>query len=125
MARGCETILLAEDDDIVREMDEITLSEAGYRVISARDGEDAVMKFGRERAGIDLLVFDVVMPKKDGKAAYEEIKRLRPEVKVLFMSGYTKDIIDRKGIPEDEVFFIMKPFRPYDLLKKTREILDR
>lgn len=124
-ARCRETILLAEDDDIVREMDEITLSDAGYRVISARDGEDAVMKFRQDRGCIDLLVLDVVMPKKDGKTAYEEMKLLRPDVKVLFMSGYTRDIIDRKGIPQDDVFFIMKPFRPLDLLKKTREILDR
>jgi PAS domain S-box-containing protein len=122
---GRETILLAEDDEIVREMDEITLSEAGYRVVAARDGEDAVTKFKENRPGIDLLVFDVIMPKKDGKAAYEEIKRLQPDIKVLFMSGYTRDIIDRKGVAEDDVFFLVKPFKPFDLLKKTRALLDR
>lgn len=122
---GRETILLAEDDDIVREMDEITLSDAGYRVISARDGEDAVAKYRHYGCGIDLLIFDVVMPNKDGKTAYEEIKRLRPDMKALFMSGYTSDIVVRKGIPEDEDFFLVKPFKPYHLLKKTREILDR
>jgi PAS domain S-box-containing protein len=122
---GRETILLAEDDDIVREMNEITFSDAGYRVIAARDGEDALMKFVENRDRIDLLAFDVVMPRMDGKKAYEEIKSLHPGMKVLFMSGYTRDIIVRKGIPDDEVFFISKPFGPYELLKKTREILDR
>lgn len=122
---GRETILLAEDDEIVLEMNEIAFSEAGYRVITARDGEDARIKFMENRDAIDLLVFDVVMPKKDGKTAYEEIKRLHPGVKVLFMSGYTRDIIVRKGIPDDEFFFISKPFKPYDLLWKAREILDR
>jgi PAS domain S-box-containing protein len=125
LVRGRETILLAEDDEIVREMNEITFSEAGYRVISARDGEDARLKFLENRDRIDLLVFDVVMPRKDGMKAYEEIKDLRPDMKVLFISGYTRDIVVRKGVPEDEVFFIMKPFKPYDLLKKIREILDR
>jgi PAS domain S-box-containing protein len=122
---GRETILLAEDDEIVREMNEIALSEAGYRVITARDGEDARIKFMENRDAIDLLVFDVVMPKKDGKTAYEEIKRLHPGTKALFMSGYTRDIIVRKGIPDDDFFFISKPFKPYELLQKAREILDR
>ena len=122
---GRETILLAEDDEIVREMNEIALSEAGYRVITARDGEDALIKFMENRDAIDLLVFDVVMPKKDGKMAYEEIKRLHPGMKALFMSGYTRDIIVRKGIPDDDFFFISKPFKPYELLRKAREILDR
>ena len=122
---GRETILLAEDDEIVREMNKIALSEAGYRVITARDGEDARLKFIENRDAIDLLVFDVVMPKKDGKTAYEEIKRLHPGMKALFMSGYTRDIIVRKGIPDDDFFFISKPFKPYELLQKAREILDR
>jgi len=122
---GGETILVAEDDDIVRELNTLTLSEAGYRVIAAANGEEAVFRFKENRSTVDLLVFDVVMPGMDGKRAYEEIRGIVPEVRVLFMSGYTREIVIQKGVPEDDVFFIRKPFRPMDLLLKVREILDR
>jgi CheY-like chemotaxis protein len=65
------------------------------------------------------------MPRKDGKSAYEEIRKIHPDMKVLFMSGYTKDIVITKGVLEEEVFFIAKPFTPYKLLMLTRDILDR
>ncbi len=123
--RGGETILVAEDDDIVRELNALTLSEAGYRVITAANGEEAVLRFKENRPTVDLLVFDVVMPGMDGSRAYEEIRGIDPDVRVLFMSGYTREIVIRKGVPEDDVFFIRKPFLPMDLLRKVREILDR
>ncbi|MEA5112433.1 MAG: PAS domain S-box protein [Geobacteraceae bacterium] len=121
---GTETILLAEDDDIVREMNETAFKSAGYPVILAKDGEDAVRKFAENRDRIDLLVFDVVMPKKDGRKAFDEIRLLRPDIRALFMSGYARDVALKKGVPEDELFFIMKPFKPFDLLRNVREILD-
>jgi PAS domain S-box-containing protein len=125
VTEGTETILLAEDDAGVREMNRITYSQAGYRVITAADGEEAVLLYARNQGKVDLLVFDVIMPRKHGRQAYEQIKAMAPKIKVLFISGYTKDIISLKGVSDDEVFFIPKPFKPGDLLRKTREILDR
>jgi two-component system cell cycle sensor histidine kinase/response regulator CckA len=123
-ASGKETILLAEDDKNVRSMNAMAYEDAGYRVVEAVDGADAVAKFLECIETIELLVFDVIMPKIDGKTAYEEIRKIRPDIKVLFMSGYTKDIVITKGVLEEEVFFIAKPFKPDQLLKLTRDILD-
>ena len=122
--QGNETILLAEDDAVVRELNELALKSAGYAVIAAVDGEDAVRRFAENPERVDLLVFDVVMPKKDGMKAFEEIRKLRPGVKALFMSGYAKDIALRKGVPEDGHYFLMKPFKPLKFLRSVREILD-
>jgi len=122
---GTETILLAEDAEHVRTMTARAYEAAGYRVIEACDGEDAVEKFSQHKQSIDLLVFDVIMPRKDGKSAYEDIKKISPDMKILFVSGHTKDIVITKGVLEEEVFFLAKPFKPYELLHLTREILDR
>lgn len=122
---GSETILLAEDDETVRAMNVMTFESAGYRVLQAGDGQDAIAKFIEHQEIIDLLVFDVVMPKTDGKSAYEEIRKMRPDIKVLFMSGYTKEIVITKGVLEDEVFFLAKPFKPQELLLLIHEILAR
>jgi len=121
---GNETILLAEDDEIMREMCETTFKSAGYSVILAKDGEDAVRRFAENRDRVDLLIFDVVMPKKDGRKAFDEIRLIRPDMRALFMSGYARDIALRRGVPEDELFFIVKPFKPFELLRNVREILD-
>jgi two-component system cell cycle sensor histidine kinase/response regulator CckA len=74
---------------------------------------------------VDILATDVIMPKIDGKSLYEEIRKIRPEMKALFMSGYTKDIVMGKGIIEDEHSFVNKPAMSSELLKKLRTILDR
>jgi PAS domain S-box-containing protein len=123
--RGSETILLAEDDSEVRKITRNILEGSGYRVIEAVDGEDAVTKFLLGKDEIQLLIFDVIMPKKSGKDAYEEVKKIAPGVKALFTSGYTADIIHRKGILEEGLNFIAKPVAPDILLKKIREVLDQ
>ena len=122
--RGSETVLLAEDDDTVRGLTRTILEEFGYRVIEARDGEDAVEKFREHADTISLAILDVVMPKKNGLDAYNELQKLKPGVKALFMSGYTADIIHKKGVLEKGLLFIAKPAPPADLLKKVREALD-
>jgi PAS domain S-box-containing protein len=122
---GSETILLAEDDSEVRKITRNILEGSGYRVIEAVDGEDAVNKFLLEKDDIQLLVFDVIMPKKSGKEAYEEVKKIAPGVKALFTSGYTADTIHRKGVLEEGINFIPKPVAPDVLLKKMREVLDQ
>ncbi len=122
--RGAETVLLAEDDDAVRNLTRTVLEQFGYRVIEARDGEDAVAKFSENADTVSLAILDVVMPKKNGLDTYNRLQELKPGIKALFMSGYTADIIHKKGILEKGLLFISKPSSPGDLLRKVREALD-
>lgn len=122
---GMETILLAEDDPALRNMSRIVLESFGYNVICAEDGEDAVMKFTDNSDKIQLVILDVIMPKKSGKEAYEEIRKTRPSVKAFFASGYTADIINQHEILEQGIELIHKPVSPKDLLAKVRSVLDR
>jgi PAS domain S-box-containing protein len=121
---GTETILVAEDNAQVREIVVATLSDFGYTVIEAFDGEDAVEKFNENKADVDLLLLDVIMPRKNGKEAYVEIKRGRPDVRAIFMSGYTGDILSRKGISREGIPMISKPIVVERLLREIREVLD-
>ena len=123
--RGTETILLAEDNDEVRTGTKIILEEFGYKVIEAVDGEDAISKFQRYKDKIHFILLDVIMPKKNGKEAYEEIKKIRPDIDAIFTSGYAADIIRQKGNLAEGVEFILKPATPRVLLGKIREVLDR
>ncbi|MCX8109798.1 MAG: response regulator [Syntrophorhabdaceae bacterium] len=120
--KGSGTILLAEDNDEVRNLMIQILSDFGYKVIPASDGEEAIEIFKKTR-DIDLLLFDSVMPKKNGREAYEEIRKIDPQIKVLFTSGYTKDIVLNKGIEDSEFHFISKPIKPTELLDKIKNIL--
>ncbi len=122
---GTETVLVAEDDEALRRLSKSVLEIFGYTVITAADGEDAISKFRDNSDKIRLLVLDLIMPRKSGKEAYEEILKMRPDVKVLFMSGYPTDVISQKGIFQKGVGFLYKPVLPTDLLKKVREILDK
>jgi CheY-like chemotaxis protein len=121
---GAETVLLAEDDPEVRMITKEILHGAGYTVLEAVDGEDAVRVFNEHKDEIQLLMFDVIMPKKSGKEAYEQIYTINPDIKILFTSGYTADIIHRKGVLEDGFHFLSKPSSPHKMLRKLREILD-
>ncbi len=122
--RGAETILVAEDDPVIRELATSLLQEAGYRVIVAEDGDDAIGKFLTNREKIDLAILDVIMPKTNGRKVYEEMKKTRPDMKVIFASGYTGDILSVKAIIEEGFEFIQKPMSPGDLLQKVRNVLD-
>ncbi|MCD6352826.1 MAG: response regulator [Proteobacteria bacterium] len=121
---GTEIILIAEDDEALRTLSTEVLEQAGYTVIEAKDGEDAVSKFIEHKEVIQLLLLDVIMPKKNGKEAYEKILTINPDIKALFLSGYTSDIINEKGIIEEGINFIAKPVTPEALLLKVREVLD-
>jgi len=125
ITRGTETILVAEDESPLREYTIKLLEEQGYHVITAENGEDAIEKFRTYSNAIDLLIFDVIMPRKNGKEAYDEIRKQRPEIKALFMSGYTANIIHNKGVLEAGIELITKPFTPTSLLKKVRIVLDK
>jgi PAS domain S-box-containing protein len=123
-AGGTETVLVAEDDPTVRTMTGIVLREAGYTVIEARDGEEAVQMFEAHHQSIQLIMLDVIMPKKNGKIVLDEIQGIRPDIKVLFTSGYTAEIM--KGIQKlgGGVLFLPKPASSADLLRKVREALN-
>ena len=120
---GTETILVAEDDDTVRKLVRNSLEEVGYSVVEAVNGEEAVRRFSEDRRGIHLLILDVVMPKKNGKEVLDDIRKMRPDIKAIFMSGYTTDIIGKKGLATEDVEFLPKPLSADDLLKKVREVL--
>jgi len=122
---GTETVLIAEDDAQVREFTKEAFEGYGYKVIEAADGEDAIKAFNENKDNVRLLVLDVIMPKKNGKEVYDEIKKVRPDIKAIFMSGYTADIIHKKGILEEGVDFILKPISLDELLIKAREVLDK
>lgn len=125
LAGGTETLLLAEDNPDVRRTVKEILRISGYTVIEADDGEDAVRKYHEHQDKVDLLIFDVVMPAKNGREAYEEIRQINDSVRALFMSGYTGDVVLDKGVQNGRFDYIPKPLSASDLLQKIREILDR
>jgi CheY-like chemotaxis protein len=121
---GSETILIAEDNEDVREVASEVLKEYGYKVIEAVDGKDALSKFCDYRDKISLTIIDVIMPRMKGRELYTEIARLNPKAKVIFSSGYTADVLPEdlkglKGLP-----FLSKPFVPDQLLRSVRKVLD-
>ena len=122
--RGSETILLVEDEDVVRSLAQEVLEDAGYRVLSVGGGSEALRLFQESAERIDLLLTDVVMPEMSGKELAERLADLRPAMRVLFMSGYTDEAIVHHGIVDSDVQFIQKPFSPASLAKKIREVLD-
>ncbi|MGO9379277.1 MAG: PAS domain S-box protein [Dissulfurispiraceae bacterium] len=122
---GAETILLVEDDQALRKLAGTLLDKYGYTVIEAIDGDDALARFNAYKKRIDLLITDVVIPKRSGIEVFETIRMLHPEIKVLFLSGYSKDIIQKKGILDTGANFLQKPVSPNTLLAKVREILNR
>lgn len=124
ISRGSETVLLAEDNLEAREVMTATLEKAGYTVITAVDGEDATHRFRESMGRISLVILDVIMPKKNGKETFDEIRRMDGAVKAIFTSGYTADIIQRRGQFAMGVNFISKPTAPAELLEKVREVLD-
>lgn len=121
---GTETILLAEDEPMVRILLSDTLKLNGYTVIEAQDGEEAVRKFEENRDKIHLILLDLIMPGKSGKDAHEEIMKIRPDMKAIIMSGYAADILSKKGIEEGNINFLSKPIAPARLLRKLREVID-
>ncbi len=120
--RGNEKILVVEDNEELRRLLRTVLSEQGYRVFEAVDGLDAIET--QDRCQADLVILDVVMPKMNGKQAHDRLRSIDPNIRVLFMSGYTDDIIHQKGILDETIEYIAKPILPRDLLKKVRELLD-
>jgi two-component system, cell cycle sensor histidine kinase and response regulator CckA len=120
---GSETVLLVEDDEVVRRLTQKILEQAGYKVLAATGGEEA-MRLCSNKYSIDLLLTDVVMPESSGKEVADRLSTLIPGLSVLYMSGYTDEAIVHHGVLDSNVKFIQKPFTPAALAKKVREILD-
>jgi CheY-like chemotaxis protein len=122
--RGTETILLAEDAAGVRAVAREVLKRNGYAVIEAADGQAALALAAAHAGPIHLLVTDVIMPEMSGRQLADRLREGRPELKVLFVSGYTDDAIVRHGILEPGIAFLQKPFTPESLARKVRAVLD-
>jgi PAS domain S-box-containing protein len=123
LLNGTETILLVEDDEHVRGLARTILQRAGYHVLEARDGGDALRMCRQHPDVIHVLVTDVIMPQMSGRELSEQLALLRPAMKVLFMSGYTDDSIVHHGVLESGVAFLQKPITPQALTRKVREVL--
>jgi len=123
--RGSETILIVEDDDPVRVLTQKVLKRYGYRVLEAREGEEALRVAQEHEGTIKLMLTDVVMPGMSGKELAERLQPLIPGMKVIYMSGYMDNAIDRRGILPPEMDFLQKPFTPEGLAKKVRKVLDK
>jgi PAS domain S-box-containing protein len=123
-ARGEETILLVEDDEMVRTLVRETMESSGYRVLEASDPLEARALAGNYRNVIQLLITDVIMPKESGPELARELLRTNPGLKVLYMSGHTERAISKRGVRRKEVAFLPKPFTPAELIAKVREVLE-
>jgi two-component system cell cycle sensor histidine kinase/response regulator CckA len=122
---GTETILIAEDDETLRNLTQLVLESHGYKVILSVDGQDAVDKFVENEDSVDLLIFDMIMPKMSGLDAYRAIIARKPGVKAVFLSGYTADKIRTEGLIPDEIELVSKPITQNELLSITRNTLSK
>ncbi|MEO5356301.1 MAG: PAS domain S-box protein [Nitrospirae bacterium YQR-1] len=118
--KGC--ILLAEDDDVLRQITSRVLTRVGYQVITAADGKEAVNLYSKHN--VDLIIMDIIMPKMNGKEAYDKIIKMNKDAKVIFVSGYTDDFLENKLIKEEEFNYLNKPINTVKLLSKIKEILN-
>jgi signal transduction histidine kinase len=122
---GRETVLLAEDDEGVRRLARQVLEEKGYTLLEARTGAEALDVAGQHPGPIHLLVADTVMPEMNGRELSQRLVRSRPGVKVLYVSGYSENVIVHHGVLDPGIPFLQKPFTPPALLRKVREVLDQ
>jgi len=122
-SRGAETVLLVEDAPMIRRLAREIMTRAGYTVIEAGDGEQAAQLAVR-LPRIDVLLTDVVMPRLNGIDLAAQLRTTRPDLRVLFMSGYTDYTIVRNGLLSDSTTFLQKPFTPEELLRKLRSVIE-
>jgi len=121
---GSETVFIVEDDDNLRKLTRTVLKRKGYKILEAENGKDALRISEAHEGRIDLMITDVVMPKIGGKELAERLQPLYPQMKVIYMSGYTDDAIVQHGVLEPGLNFLEKPFTPEGLTHKVREVLD-
>ncbi|MBI3790755.1 MAG: response regulator [Gemmatimonadetes bacterium] len=124
-ANGHETVLVVEDHPQVRRAVTSMLRRAGYALLEAGDGDEALAASAAHRGRIDLVVTDIVMPRMNGRVLAERLRAQRPDLRVIFMSGYTEDIVVHQGVLDSGVDFIQKPVTADVLLPRVRAVLDR
>ena len=122
--RGDKTVLVVEDEESIRKLAVDILGHYGYAVLSAGDGEEALRIAGEFKGEIDLLLTDVVMPRMGGPELFERIRRLRPGIEVLYVSGYTDDAIVHQGALDAGIAFLQKPYSPISLVRKVKDVLE-
>ena len=122
---GAETVLLVEDEELVRQLTREILRRNGYRVLEACDGIAALAVLRDHRGPIDLLLTDVVMPRMSGHELVEQARPLRPDMRILYVSGYSEEAIARQGQLTEGIELLAKPFTPGALTAKIRQLLDR
>jgi CheY-like chemotaxis protein len=121
---GTETILLIEDEEHVRAVSRAILARSGYNVVEVHNPAEALELCEKPSKPIHLVLTDIVMPKMSGPELAKRLRLLRPDIKVLYMSGYTDDTIIRHGMLDPKTAFLQKPFTPEDLRRKVRDVLD-
>jgi len=122
--RGTEVVQVVEDDAVVRTLVRRILEGLGYRVLVAESGEQCLERIGAGESPVDLLLTDVVMPRMNGRELYERLRRRRPDLKVLYMSGYASDVIGHHGVAEEGASFLQKPFTSHALAEQVRRAID-
>jgi len=125
IADGAETVLLVEDDTLVRELSRRVLTDHGYTVLEAENAEEALLLGRRFSGDIDLLLTDVVMPGMNGRELYELLQASRPDLQALFMSGYTENVVAHHGVLEEGMNFVQKPFTIEGLMLRVQDLLGR
>jgi len=124
LAKGRGTVLVVEDEQAVRQVVAASLRASGYKVLEARSGEEAMHRLRRHEGPLRLVLTDLVMPGMDGREVADSVRTLHPEVKVVFMSGYTSDVLLRHGLSRMKGSFLRKPFTLEALTQKVREVLE-
>ncbi len=122
--RASETVLVVEDENALRSLVQGFLSSNGHTVLEASRGDEALSICDQHKGPIHLVVTDVIMPQMSGRELATRLASMHPDIKVLFMSGYTNEGIFRHGVLEKDTAFLQKPFTPKSLVRKVREVLD-
>jgi len=125
MHTGAGTIMLVEDDEMLRRITSVILQKIGYTVVTPLTPMEALRQFEQEKFRFDLLLTDVVMPEMSGAELAKQIAALRPDTRILFMSGYTSDYIVHHGVLEEGIHFIQKPFNMIELARKIRDVIGK
>ncbi len=123
--QGHETVLVVEDDDMVRELAVSVFENEGYRVVYAENGARCLEKIASMLESLDLMLTDVIMPNMNGKVLHERVAEVHPQIRVVFMSGHPEDVISNHEVLDPGVDFIQKPFSVQDLCTRVRDVLDR
>jgi CheY-like chemotaxis protein len=124
VAGGTETLLVCEDDETIRQLMCRVLTERGYQVLSAENSQKGIELAARHEGPIDLLVTDVIMQGMSGGQMAQQLKAQRPNMRILYVSGYTSDVVEQHGVLESGIQFLQKPFTAEDLARRVRELLD-